>query len=68
MAELAGEFLVEAVGLRRRALDYDIESIDINIQNKVVFGEFPELHPYPGTPVTQYTIDVGQQGEDVEPV
>jgi hypothetical protein len=57
---------LEAIGLRRRALDYDIESIDINIQNKVVFGEFPELHPYPGTPVSQYTIDIGAFDGDFE--
>lgn len=57
---------LEAIGLRRRALDYDIESIDINIQNGVVFGEFPELHPYPGTPVSQYTIDVGAFDGDFE--
>lgn len=48
-----------ALGLRHRAIDYDIDSIDINVRNKVTFGEFPELHPYPGTPVTQYTIDIG---------
>lgn len=57
---------LEGLGLRRRALDYDIESIDINIQNRVVFGEFPELHPYPGTPVSQYTIDVAAFDGDFE--
>jgi hypothetical protein len=57
---------LEGLGLRRRVLDYDIESIDINIQNGVVFGEFPELHPYPGTPVSQYTIDVGAFDGDFE--
>jgi hypothetical protein len=57
---------LESVGLRRRVIDYDIESIDINIQNGVVFGEFPELHPYPGTPVSQYTIDVGAFDGDFE--
>lgn len=57
---------LDSVGLRRHILDYDIESIDINIQNKVVFGEFPELHPYPGTPVSQYTIDVGAFDGDFE--
>lgn len=56
----------ESVGLRHRILDYDIESIDINIQNGVVFGEFPELHPYPGTPVSQYTIDVKAFDGDFE--
>jgi hypothetical protein len=47
-------------------IDYDIESIDLNVQNKVVFGEFPELYPYPGTPVSQYTIDVGAFDGDFE--
>lgn len=57
---------LKALGLHSRALDYDIESIDINIRNRVVFGEFPELHPYPGTPVSQYTIDVGAFDGDFE--
>jgi radical SAM superfamily enzyme YgiQ (UPF0313 family) len=57
---------LEGFGLRSRAIDYDIDSSDINIDNKVVFGEFPELHPYPGTPVTQYTIDVGAFDGDFE--
>ncbi|MEW6544242.1 MAG: radical SAM protein [Nitrospirota bacterium] len=57
---------LEGLGLRHRVLDYDIESVDINIQNGVVFGEFPELHPYPGTPVSQYTIDVGAFDGDFE--
>jgi hypothetical protein len=57
---------LESLGLRRRILDYDIESVDINIQNGVVFGEFPELHPYPGTPVSQYTIDVKAFDGDFE--
>ena len=57
---------LERIGLRHRVIDYDIDSIDINIQNKVVFGEFPELHPYPGTPATQYTIDIGAFDGDFE--
>jgi len=57
---------LETYGLRYRAIDYDIDSADINIDNKVVFGEFPELHPYPGTFVTQYTIDVGAFDGDFE--
>jgi DNA repair photolyase len=57
---------LEELGLRYQAVDYDIESIDINIDNKVVFGEFPELHPYPGTPITQYTIDVKAFDGDFE--
>lgn len=57
---------LEALGLRQRIIDYDIDSIDINIRNRVVFGEFPELHPYPGTPATQYTIDIGAFDGDFE--
>ncbi len=48
---------LELLGLRYKTIDYDIESVDFNIKNRVVFGEFPVLFPYPGTPVTQYTID-----------
>jgi hypothetical protein len=57
---------LEGLGLRYRAIDYDIDSVDNNIDNRVVFGEFPELHPYPGTPVTQYTIDIGAFDGDFE--
>jgi hypothetical protein len=57
---------LEALGLRYRAIDYDIESVDANLRHRVVFGEFPELHPYPGTPVTQYTIEVGAFDGDFE--
>ncbi len=57
---------LQVMGLRHRALDYDIDSVDCNVDNRVVFGEFPELHPYPGTPVTQYTIDIGAFDGDFE--
>jgi anaerobic magnesium-protoporphyrin IX monomethyl ester cyclase len=55
-----------AIGLRYRSLDYDLDSLDVNLKNGVVFGEFPELFPYPGTPVAQYTIDVGAFDGDYE--
>lgn len=54
------------IGLRHRHLDYDIDSVDCNVRNRVVFGEFPELHPYPGTQTTQYTIDIGAFDGDFE--
>jgi anaerobic magnesium-protoporphyrin IX monomethyl ester cyclase len=57
---------LQAMGLRHSPIDYDIDSIDLNIKAGVVFGEFPELHPYPGTQVTQYTIDVGAFDGDFE--
>ena len=57
---------LEKLGLRHRAIDYDIESVETNVRYRVVFGEFPALHPYPGTEVTQYTIDVGAFDGDFE--
>lgn len=57
---------LEHLGLRYRHIDYDIESVDFNLKNKVVFGEFPVLFPYPGTPVTQYTIDMKAFDGDFE--
>jgi radical SAM superfamily enzyme YgiQ (UPF0313 family) len=57
---------LEDLGLRYRVLDYDIESVDMNIDNGVTFGEFPELFPYPGTPITQYVIDRGAFDGDFE--
>ncbi len=54
------------LGLRHTALEYDLDSVNCNVDNKVVFGEFPELFPYPGTPITQYTIDIGAFDGDFE--
>lgn len=62
--ELVHEF--EKLGLRKNVIDYDLDSIELNLKAGVVFGEFPELHPYPGTSVTQYTIDVGAFDGDFE--
>lgn len=57
---------LSSIGLRHRHIDYDIDSVDCNVRNGVVFGEFPELHPYPGTQTTQYTIDIGAFDGDFE--
>jgi radical SAM superfamily enzyme YgiQ (UPF0313 family) len=54
------------LGLRHHHIDYDLESMDININNKVTFGEFYALAPYPGTSLAQYTIDIGAFDGDYE--
>ncbi|HEX2523387.1 MAG TPA: radical SAM protein, partial [Terriglobia bacterium] len=57
---------LQELGLRHHHIDYDLESMDININNKVTFGEFYALAPYPGTALAQYTIDVGAFDGDYE--
>ena len=57
---------LQDLGLRHRHIDYDLESMDINIKNKVTFGEFYALAPYPGTTLAQYTIDIGAFDGDYE--
>jgi anaerobic magnesium-protoporphyrin IX monomethyl ester cyclase len=57
---------LQEMGLRHHHIDYDLESMDININNKVTFGEFYALAPYPGTALAQYTIDVGAFDGDYE--
>ncbi len=55
-----------ALGLRHDAIDYDIESLDINVNCRVTSGEFVQLSPYPGTPLTDYTIAIGAFDGDYE--
>jgi hypothetical protein len=57
---------LHSLGLRFNTIDYDKESVDINIDCKVTSGEFVQLSPYPGTPLTQYTIDIGAFDGDFE--
>ena len=40
-------------------LDYDIESLDINIRCRVTYADFPVLHPYPGCELTEYAVKNG---------
>jgi Radical SAM superfamily len=56
----------QRLGLRLDPLDYDIETVDINIENKVTSAEFVQLSPYPGTTLTEYTIDTGAFDGDYE--
>ncbi len=35
-------------------LDYDIESLDLNLRCRVTFGEFGTAYPYPGCELTEY--------------
>lgn len=37
----------------------DIESLDMNIEYKVTFGEFPLFFPYPKTELAEYAIEHG---------
>lgn len=41
------------------AIDYDIESLDLNIRCRVTYADFPVLHPYPGCELTDYAIRNG---------
>jgi radical SAM superfamily enzyme YgiQ (UPF0313 family) len=69
LSEGARESLSEqlhALGLRRNVIDYDVESVDLNVDCGVTSGEFVHLSPYPGTPLNQYTIDVGAFDGDFE--
>lgn len=50
---------LRALGLRHTALEYDIEGLDINVDCRVTSGEFVMLSPFPGAPVTDYTIAIG---------
>lgn len=43
----------------KTAIDYDIESLDINIQCKVTFGEFTIAYPYPGCELSKYAEEHG---------
>jgi Radical SAM superfamily len=54
------------LGLRHESLEYDLETIDINVNNNVTSAEFVQLSPYPGTTLTQYTIDTGAFDGDYE--
>ena len=54
------------IGLRHENIEYDLESMDINIANRVTYGEFYALAPYPGTALAQYTIDIGAFDGDYE--
>jgi radical SAM superfamily enzyme YgiQ (UPF0313 family) len=49
--------IMEAQG--KTAIDYDIESLDLNIRCRVTYADFPVLHPYPGCELTEYTIQNG---------
>ncbi len=51
--------LLESLGLRYDAIDYDIQDIELNLRCKIHYAEFPRLDPYPGTVITDYTIAIG---------
>jgi radical SAM superfamily enzyme YgiQ (UPF0313 family) len=57
---------LRALGLRHTNLEYDLESVEINVTCGVTAGEFAALCPFPGAPITQYTIDTGAFDGDFE--
>jgi hypothetical protein len=57
---------LHALGLRHEHIEYDIEGLDINLTCKVTSGEFVMLSPFPGTPLNDYTINIGAFDGDYE--
>ena len=43
----------------KRPLDYDIESLDLNIRCRVTYADFPVLYPYPGCELAEYSVKHG---------
>ena len=43
----------------KTAIDYDIGSLDLNIECKVTFGECGMVYPYPGCELSDYVISNG---------
>ena len=43
----------------KTAIDYDIESLDLNIRCRVTYADFPVLYPYPGCALTDYSVENG---------
>ena len=43
----------------KTAIDYDIESLDLNLESKVTFGECGVVYPYPGCELSDYVINNG---------
>ncbi len=58
--------IMESMQMRYDVLDYDIESVELNVQLGVHQALFPRLEPYPGTIVTDYTIAIGVFDGDFE--
>ncbi len=43
----------------KKPIDYDVESLDLNIRCRVTYADFPVLHPYPGCELTEYAVRNG---------
>lgn len=43
----------------KKPIDYDIESLDLNIKCEVTFGEFGTIYPYPGCELAEYVVANG---------
>lgn len=40
-------------------IEYDVKTLDMNIESKVVYAEFGLLHPYPRTEIGEYVVKKG---------
>lgn len=47
------------IGLPGTTVENDIESVELAINSKVAWAEFLIFHPYPGTELTEKTIEMG---------
>lgn len=54
------------LGLPGSRIEHDIETLDLNIQCKVTFAEFPIFHPYPRTELGDYCVDRGMFDQHYE--
>lgn len=57
---------LEALGLKYDPIDYDIESVELNVQCGIHHTMFPRLDPYPGTVITDYTMAIEAFDGDFE--
>lgn len=58
--------VLENLGLKSDPIQYDLESVELNIACGVDHTMFPRLDPYPGTVITDYTQAIGAFDGDYE--
>jgi radical SAM superfamily enzyme YgiQ (UPF0313 family) len=58
--------ILESFGFKYDAIDYDIQSVELNIDCGIHHTMFPRLDPYPGTVITDYTMAIGAFDGDFE--
>ncbi|MBI2062867.1 MAG: B12-binding domain-containing radical SAM protein [Candidatus Yanofskybacteria bacterium] len=40
-------------------IDYDFDSLELNLKSRVTFGEFSPVYPYPGCELSEYVVENG---------